>query len=209
MAKAPTHARAPVTARGAALLALIAGAGDTGLMLTQEEGLDAVNAGYATVDTSVVSGDTAKVTLTPAGHAALTGTANASPTKIEVDTDVEMPEIKARRGRQSSYPFDLLDVNHSFHVAGDPEKIAAKLQSSVASARGKYAVDSEETRELTQREYHKDENGKHILDAEGNKTIKSENVVTRAKRIPTRDFKVLPVGANDPKGPGARVWRTK
>ena len=209
MAKAPTHARTAVTARGAALLALIAGSGSEGLMLTQEEGLDAVNAGYATVDTSVVEGDTAKVTLTPAGEAALSGTANASPTKIKVDTEVEMPDVKARRGRQSSYPFDLLDVKHSFHVSGDPKKTAAKLQSSVASARGKYAVDSEETRVLTQREYHKDEAGKHILDAEGNKTVKSETEVTRAKRIPTRDFKVLPVDASDPKGPGARVWRTK
>ena len=200
----------PVTARGAALLALIAGNGDKGLMLTQEEGLDAINAGYATVDTSVTGPDkTAKVTLTDAGRAALSGTANASATKIQVDTDVTMPEVKARRGRVSSYPFDLLDVGHSFHVAGDPEKIASKLQSSAASVRAKYAADSDEMRTVKVREYHKDEAGNHILDEAGNKTLKSETEVQRPKRIATRDFRVMPVDASDPKGVGARVWRTK
>jgi hypothetical protein len=70
-APAPAPAeRQPVTARGADLLAMIADAGDAGLMLTMEEGLDAVNAGHAVVDTATTGeGGTAKVTLTDAGRA--------------------------------------------------------------------------------------------------------------------------------------------
>ena len=217
MSKAPP--RQPIEARGAALLSLIAAGGDNGLMLTSAEGMDAVNAGHVIVDTSVIKDDTAKVTLTEAGRAALTGTGggNATGSKYEVETEVALPETaKHRRGRVSSYPFDLLASPtedgkfSSFHVSGDPDKTAAKLLSSAASARSRFVTDHPtDTRSVKVREYHKDDEGKFVKDAQGKRIVLSETDGTKPTRIVNRDFKVLPVDASDPKGPGARVWRVK
>lgn len=225
MAKAPTKTegntgteREPVTARGVALLALIAAAGEAGLMLTQDEGLDAVNAGHATVDTSVVEGNTAKVTLTDAGNAALAsangGAAPAS--SFEIEDGVAMPTETKRRGRSGGYPFEALQIGQSFHVApgtkdGKPETaedVAARLQSSVSGARARFAEEIPgETETVKVKVYAKDGDGKFVKDADGKRVVESETEETRAKTRLTRDFKVLAVGDSDPKGPGARVWR--
>lgn len=226
-AKAPAAApaeRQPITARGADLLALVAAAGDAGLMLTQEEGLEAVTAGFLAVDTSVTEGNTAKVTLTDAGRASLTSSGNSA-TNYEIDDAVPMPASTVRRGRQGGYPFDNLNVGQSFHVAPNPAKpasgdkpavpaetpadVAARLQSSVSGARARFAEEIPgETESYTVRTYKKTEDGKAFLkDAEGKRIVDTETPGTRPKTKLTRDFKVMPVDASDPKGPGARVWR--
>lgn len=220
-AKAPTSSataeREPIAARGADLLAMIADGGENGLMLTQEEGLDAVNAGHAVVDTSVTGdGGTAKVTLTDAGRAALASSGNSA-TSYEIEDNVAMPTNTARRGRSGGYPFENLNVGQSFHVAPvtkdgkteTPAEVAARLQSSVSGARARFAEEIPgETESYTVKTYKKTEDGKDFVkDADGKRIVESETPGTRPKTKLTRDFKVMAVDANDPKGPGARVWR--
>lgn len=214
---APAEAeRQPITAGGADLLAMISAAGDDGLMLTQEEGLDAVNSGFAVVDTSVTDGNTAKVTLTDAGRAALSGSGNSA-TSYEIEDGVAMPTSSARRGRSGGYPFENLNVGQSFHVAPvtkdgateTPADVAARLQSSVSGARARFAEEIPgETENYTVKVYKKTEDGKDFVkDADGKRIIESETPGARPATKLTRDFKVMAVDASDPKGPGARVWR--
>lgn len=209
MAKAPT--RAPVTQRGTELLALIAGAPNGALMLTQEEGLDAVNSGYAVVDTSKVEGNLASVSLTDAGRAALSGS-GGSATKFAIRNDIPMPEtVSARRGRQSSYPFDMLDVNGSFHVplgSGNIDKLTAKLNSSISGARARFTTETGETKAVTVREYQRNDDGSFAKDAEGKRIVIGEREEQRPVKAIGRDFKLAAVGADDPDGEGVRIWRT-
>src|SRR4051812_31490076 len=128
-----------ISARGNALLKLIAAAGDKGLMLTQAEAHMAVKDGDASVDTSVTEGEgnkqTAKVTLTDQGRAKIAPKAAAV---FEIDDNVPLPTKKvggAKRG--SKYPFDKLAVGQSFHVPAtkeNPEPVTA-LASSLTGAR--------------------------------------------------------------------------
>lgn len=211
MAKSPT--RAAVTARGVALLALIA-ASETGfLMLTQDEGAEAVAAGFATVDTSNVEGDTAAVSLTEAGKAEL---AKVSPvveaaSGFEIDDAVAMPVNATRRLRDGGYPFDKLEVGQSFHVAKsakNPDPVT-RLQSSVSGARARYSVETGETETVTTKEYQRNENGKgYAKDADGKRIVSATKEVTRPVTKVTRVFTVKAVDASDPRGEGARVWRT-
>lgn len=216
-AAAAPAAREPITARGADLLALVAAAGDNGLMLTQEEGLDAVNAGFLAVDTSVTEGNTAKVTLTDAGRASLTSSGNVA-TSYEIEDAVPMPTSTVRRGRQGGYPFENLNIGQSFHVApkapkaGEaaetPADVAARLQSSVSGARTRFSEEIPgETETVTVKTYKKNEAGDFVKDADGKRVVETERQETRPKTRLTRDFKVMAVDANDPKGAGARVWR--
>lgn len=203
--------RQPVTARGAELMALIANAGDAGLMLTQDEGLDLVNAGYATVDTSVTEGNTAKVTLTDAGQAALQASGNSA-TSYEIEDNVPIPQTSARRGRTGGYPFEQLGVNQCFHVAAkegeEPADVAARLQSSVSGARARFAEETGEQETVTRKVYKKNADGSFAKDENGKRIVESTENVTRPKTRVTRDFTVKAVGSDDPKGAGARVWRT-
>lgn len=206
-----TAAREPITARGADLLAMIAAAGDAGLMLTQEEGLDAVNSGYATVDTSRVEGNLAPVTLTEAGTAALGASGNTT-TSYEIEDDVPMPTNTVRRGRQGGYPFENLNVGQSFHVAAKagetPAQVAARLQSSVSGARARFAEKTGETETVTVKEFQRDEAGNFVKGEDGKRVVASTRQESRDKTKLTRDFSVKPVDTTDPKGAGARVWRT-
>ena len=208
--KANKAAREPVTARGADLLAMIDAAGDDGLMLTQDEGLDLVNAGFATVDTSVTDGDTAKVTLTDAGRNELNASGNVS-TGYEIEDNVAMPTNTARRGRQGGYPFENLNIGQSFHVAAkageDAAAVAARLQSSVSGARARFAEPTGETETVERKTYAKNADGSFQKDEDGKRVVESTETVERPKTRLTRDFKVMAVGADDPKGVGARVWR--
>lgn len=229
MAKGTTKTTATAAAlTGTALLAAINDAGEAGLMLTQEQGLEAVNAGYATVDTSVVEGNTAKVTLTDAGRAALAaetgdnsdempgadGTTGTG-VKFAIQSGFVVPENSARRGRQSSYPFDQLEVGQFFDVPPakkddgkleTTDEVVARLQSSVSGARARYAVqDGDKTKTVTVREYQKDADGKFVKDADGKRIVTSETAETRPVMKAVRDFKVI---ANPTPGvAGARVGR--
>ncbi len=221
-AAAATVAREPVTATGVELLALIAGAPDGVLMLTQNEGAEIVAAGFASVDGAKVEGETAAVTLTDAGKAALnsdgaTATAVAASNGFAIDTDVPMPTASGeRRSRSGGYPFDALPRNGSFHVGMEGSKAKSmddllnRLSSSVSGARTKFAEEVEgETETKTLRTYKKSEDGKEFVkDENGKRVLASETPVTVPKTKLTRDFKAAIVDDKDPKGPGVRVWRT-
>lgn len=229
MAKAPTPAaapaRQPVTLTGVALLAAIAAADGGFLMLTQAEGQDIVNSGFAVVDTSIVEGDTAAVRLTEAGTAELakqpgngtaTETANASAgasdkASYDIDDGVPMPTGTVRRGREGGYPFDKLEIGQSFHVAktADNEDPATRLASSVSGARVKYSeVIPGEFETVKVKTYKKGPDGKgYAKDADGKRIVESETEEQRPKTKLLRDFVCKSVDASDPKGEGARVWR--
>lgn len=223
MAKAPTSTRAAVTERGAALLALIAASTDPSagvLMLTQDEGAEAVNAGHAIVDTTNVSGNLAAVSLTDAGKAAL-ATVNGEGTeavedgeatgkRFDIDDGVPMPTDTARRGRSGGYPFDKLNVGQSFHVAktADNTDPATRLASSVSGARAAFAEpDGDKTKVVNVKTYKRGDDGEFVK-VDGKRVIETETEETRPVMKLTRDFIVKTVGKDDPKGEGARVWRT-
>jgi len=210
MAKNVVNTRVPVEVRGRELLAMILAAGTAGLMLTQEEGLEAVQNGFATVDTSVTEGETAKVTLTEAGEASLAGNATAA-SAFEVEDNVEMPTGTKRRGRTGGYPFAILAIGQSFHVsvkAGEvPADVAARMQSSVSGARTRFSEETGEEETVKVKTYAKGDDDK-FLKVDGKRVVATETEVTRPKLKATRDFTVKAADANDPKGLGARIWRT-
>lgn len=210
-------AREPVTVTGLDLLKLIAATG--GAYLTQAEGQAAIDAGHAVVDVSNVRGNTAFVTLTDAGAAAISA-AVASKEKpvFEID-DYSPPVLVKKRGgkRGSKYPFESLEVGKSFHVpktAEMPNPVSA-LASSLTGARRKFAepvLDGEgkpvmET--VTVKTYATDASGKRIKGADGHFVVSGEKSVSKPKMNQTRDFQVVEADAKDPRGPGARVVRTK
>lgn len=215
-AAATAAARTPITETGTALLALIAAAEGGSLMLTQAEAGDIVNAGFATVDTSNVEGETAAVSLTDAGKAEL-DKANApadapkSKPSFEVETGVAIPGDVARRGRASQFPFDALEIGQSFHVPAttDNPNPVNSLFSSTAGARVKYSEEIPgefETKKV--KTYKKGDDGKFLKDENGKRIVDTETEVQVAKTRQLRDFVCKAVGDNDPKGKGARVWRT-
>lgn len=223
MAKAPT--RKPVTERGVSLLALIAASSVGYLFLAQDEGADIVTAGQASIKTDVEApAGLAAVELTDAGRAFLaehqsevvTPAAVTAKPSYEIEDDVAMPTEKARTGgRQFQYPFDKLNVGQSFHVAksaANPDP-AARLASSVSGARTRFSVEERDEAGNVINEtvkvsvYSKDAAGKFVM-VDGKRVKTGETDVTRPKMKIVRDFNVRAVDATDPKGEGARVWRT-
>lgn len=214
----PAAGRAAVTLTGIALLQAIANSENGYLMLTQAEGSGIVSEGLAEVDTSIVDGDTAAVKLTEAGKAKVAeggDTANTS-TSFEIDDGVPLPTGTKRRGRESGYPFDKLQIGQSFHVAPTmkdgkletPAEVVLRLSSSTSAARTKYLEEIPgQTEEYTKRTYKKDANGKFEKTADGKRILEKEEKATRPATKLTRDFMVKEVGEDDPKGPGARCWR--
>lgn len=210
-------AREPVTARGAALLALIAASASGFLMLTQDEGLEAVNAGHATVDPSITEGETAAVRLTDAGRAALAAPTGGAATggagaNFAIDDGVPVPQ-RAARGRSGGYPFGNLQVGQSFHVPLGPDDetaadVATRLQSSVSGARTRFSEATGEKEQVSVKDYAKSPDGSFTKDANGKRVVTATRQVSRDKMRVTRDFTVKAVDASDPRGPGARVWRT-
>lgn len=213
--------RVAVTARGIALLALIAASKEPAegvMMLTQDEGAEAVAAGYAAVDATKTEGNTAAVSLTDAGRAALTAgestaTGAAAASGFEIDADVPMPGKAARRGRSGGYPFEALEVGQSFHVAPTKDDdtldaLLTRLSSSVSGARAKFAeaIDGQ-TEEVTVKTFKKGDDGKYLKDEAGKRIVDTETKTTRPKTKLTRDFFAAKVDASDPKGEGVRIWR--
>lgn len=209
---------AKITKAMIATVVMIA-ASETGFaMLTQAEGADVVGAGLATVDTSNVDGDKAAVSLTEAGaklaaeNAPATAGAPAANSGYEIDDAVAIPTNSAQRSRVGGYPFDKLEVGQSFHVAKSAENPdpVTRLQSSVSGARSKYSVEVPgETETVTVKEYQRGEGGKgYAKGADGKRIVVNTKTESRPKMQVTRDFTVKAVDASDPRGEGARVWRT-
>ena len=202
----------------------IANAPNGFLLMTEAEGADIVNAGLATVDAGNIQGDKAPVVLTEAGKklAAENQTApvetapvaavavNAKSSGFEIDDGVEMPTDSKRRGRETGYPFDKLEIGQSFHVptTSDNTDPASRLASSVSGARLRFSEPTGATETVEVKTYVRHESGKGFAkDADGKRIVESTKTEERPVLRMTRDFAVKAVGPNDPKGEGARVWR--
>jgi hypothetical protein len=220
-AAAALTAREAITARGVSLLALIAASTEPSegvLMLTQEEAGEAFAAGYVTVDNTIVEGNTAAVSLTDAGKAALTSTeatpaGAAAANGFEIDAAIPLPGAGSRRGRSGGYPFEALEVGQSFHVKPSKEDdtldaLLTRISSSVSGARTRFAEETGETETVKVKTYKRKEDGKGFeKDAAGKRIVENEVEETRPKMRVTRDFVAAKVGADDPKGEGVRIWR--
>lgn len=110
-------------------------------------------------------------------------TATVTPSKFTVrkSSEVPMPEIK-RRSNPERYPWGQLEVGDSFHVPG---KTVKQMEGVVIGAVHRYAVP--------------DPSGATKVNRKG------ETVPVMQK---VRDFRSFAADANDPDGPGVRVFRT-
>lgn len=235
MARRPAAATAaaPALSGLSAVLASIYAAQATAghAMLTEAEGREAVEQGFAELVEGVIDGDKAGVRLTEAGMArvmAEAGQNQGSDTQAGSagnDTvsggasggfviEDYVPTAQARRGGRGNtiYPFDSLNVNQSFHVPATAENPnpAKSLASTVSSATARYAeVIPGEFETVTLPVYQTGPDGKKTKDANGNWIKTGEKTETRPKVKKTRIFSVVAVGDEDPKGKGARVLRTQ
>jgi hypothetical protein len=221
--------RVAILERGTALLSMIAAAPGGYLFLTQDEGADIVAEGNAVVTLDPVAPDgLATVVLTDAGKAvvaalpapaaAASPPPAASPLKIVVRNDLPVPEIVGRsRGRASRYPFDTMQPGESFHIpktAANPDPAGA-IASSLTGARLKYAEEVKDaagnvvTEKVKVKQYQLGPDGKRVKDADGHFIPTGEVEVDKPKLNFVRDFVAATVGADDPDGEGARIWRSK
>lgn len=214
---------------GDALLAAVANSENGELLMTSEQASAGIAAGHLIADESRIDGDRAPVKLTDAGFAAFQASsegdnaqaeqraASKPATAITVDKGIAPPSgvSMKRGGRSGGYPFADLELpegaqyGDSFHVPvsekmPDPAK---SLASTVSGARASFAEETGETKTVKVAVYQKDEKGEFVKGADGKRIKTGETEETRPVMRLTRDFIVRPVGEDDPKGKGARVWR--
>jgi hypothetical protein len=133
---------------------------------------------------------------------------NASANGFKLEANVPVPAIAGRGRTGTTYPFDIMEVGHSFFVQNDAEKpnAAKSLASTVSSANARYAVGTGEFKAVKVPVYQTDESGKRVKDAEG-KLIKTGEVEEQREVMKqTRTFIVRSVTENGVAG--ARIWRT-
>ena len=104
---------------------------------------------------------------------------------FEIDDGVPMPTARGGGRTSTQYPFDRLEVGQSFHIPATTDKPnpSKSIASTVSAATKKYATPTGETK----------------------KSPKGNDIPVLNY---TRKFSVKAVDASDPKGAGARVWRT-
>jgi hypothetical protein len=145
----------------------------------------------------VVDGKAA-VRLTDAGNAMVAANSTPVPAhthKYDIITGVEIPKPKRSGGGAGApvvYPFDKMDVGHSFFVpvsAKHPDPVKT-LGSTVSSANMRYAVETGEQKQITRTK--RGDKNKAMLDANGNKI--KETVIVPVRKA-TRKFVIRPVKA--------------
>ena len=186
--------------------------------LTAEQGSNLASEGLIMVNPAVVSPDNPHAffcQLTQAGIDAIPDipTEPTEPTsQFPISADVPVPiKIKRESGpRISKYPFDLLEINQSFHVSvsdecPEPWKTVA---SNVGAANRRYEEPDPSGEKVTvkHRKLVKGADGKAIPGPDGKRAYK-EVVTQEPKKIQTRKFIGRRVDTTDPNGPGCRVFR--
>jgi hypothetical protein len=129
---------------------------------------------------------------------------------FEIESDIPVG-ARHRGTRTAKYPFDMLEVGQSFHVAAtaDMPKPAVTLAGAVTNANAKWS--------------HPDPSGRtelrkvsvFQLDAEGKRTRTEDGGFVKLgeemKQVPAmiaeRSFTIRTVGSEDHKGPGCRIFR--
>ncbi len=128
-----------------------------------------------------------------------------------IDSDVERGPRTRNSSRAAKYPFDLLGVGQSFHVpvSEDMPKPGITLAGAVTNANNKWSHPdpSGATETKTVGVFQTDENGKRVRNADGGFVKIGEEQRTVPVRIAERRFAISTVGAEDKRGPGARVFR--
>lgn len=187
-----------LTKAQASLLAniVVATEGENGCLYIPEskEAKKLVADGYIEVNLEMTNDDGAAARATASGLDYVNGTSEGeeataeveTQSSFELDTDVPLPSIRRGGRGAEKYPFEQMEVGHSFHVAATEDKPtpAKSLASTVSSATARYRVE--------------DESGATKQDKDGNEV---------PVMVDTRKFVVRAVGEDDPKGPGARVFR--
>ena len=110
-------------------------------------------------------------------------------TAYTIEKGVNIAPIKKNSGKKLiKFPFDLMEVDDSFHVpVSDSYPNPGKtLQTTVSSATSRYSIN----------------------DPSGT-TRKNKSGQIVPVKIKTREFSLRTVGIEDLNGPGARVYRTK
>lgn len=195
--------------------------------LSQSEGEGLFNAGLITINAAQQDpNDASKVAAYPTEAGAKFYDENndnggetaagegAKAAAFEIDDNVPLAE--KRRGsvgqkRESIYPFDKLGVGQSFHVpvSADMPKPNRTLGSAVSNATKSYAVEDLDANGAKQYDTvnvpNKDAAGNVIKNDDGTDQTRAEQ---RVRMKNTRVFTVRAVGADDPRGEGARVYRT-
>lgn len=121
-----------------------------------------------------------------------------APVLTAITADIPMPQVVTRRGNNSIYPFEKLEVGQSF---GIQNKTAKQMGSVVTSANKRFMVEAV------------DANGAPIF-----KTTEIKNADGTVSRVPTLEKEMAPGKVfaafdvdpkTDPHGASVRVFRTK
>lgn len=180
---------------------------ETNPAMTDESGNIAARATPKGIDTVNTETNTATAPVAAATPAPATV---ASRPAFEIDDYVPSTRNKRGGGGKGAelYPFDALAVGKSFHVPNTTDKpdVAKSLASTVSSATARYAVGTGTFEDVTVTDYQVDAEGKRVK-VDGKFVKIGEHVENREVMKKTRVFRVQRVGAEDPRGPGARVIR--
>jgi hypothetical protein len=215
------------------LLGALFNAGQAPCYMSAEEGSELAAKGMISVDANLVNPiepNKFLVRITEAGTAALMapqaqsgfGVPSSVPTvaaksTFTIDDNIPIPAI-VRAGnpgnlkpRTSQYPFELLQVNQSFHVPATAEdkEPHKKMASNVSAANKRSEIEAVPQEMVTTKHKRKvvDAQGKPIKGADGKDTYEHYET-TGPKMIATKKFVARQVNATDPKGAGVRVFRT-
>lgn len=220
-----------------ALLQALFNAGQAAFYMSAEEGSELHANGFITVDANATDPTNPMKYLvrmtesgvnalsqatqpvfpgTPSVPATVTAPTLAPASKYEIESDIAIPAI-VRAGnagnlkpRTSSYPFDLLQVGQSFHVAATAEDAEPhkKMASNVSAANKRSEVPAVPAEMVTTKHKRKvkDAQGKPLKGADG-KDVYELYETTEPKMVSTKKFVARQVNASDPKGAGVRVFR--
>lgn len=107
---------------------------------------------------------------------------------FELESGIAPPKVRRSGRGGTAYPFDQMEVGHSFHVPATEKRPepAKALASTVSGATARYRIPAED--------------GATKLNRSGD---------TVPVMVDTRKFIIRAVGDEDPKGEGARVFRVQ
>jgi hypothetical protein len=192
------------------------------VFVTAAEGQNLLQAGLIAIDATRVSPlnpNAVLASVTEVGMNYLLN--NPAPTgkvAFAVQKGVALPTPKTKKQKKEKgervilYPFDSMEIFDSFHVpvtAENPEPWK-NVSSQVNVANKKYRIPllPEEMITVEKKTAIKDAEGNFVLGEDGKRTY-AVSQITEKKMVPTRKFALRQVGAGDPSGAGARVWRVE
>ena len=131
---------------------------------------------------------------------------------IRIDTDVAVPKMKRvapKSKKKPRYPFDELEIGQSFHLPTtedqpEPWKNVARFLTA-ANTKSKLPVEPHEMVKVTKKRIVLGENGEKLKDR--GKLVYEKYQIEELKTVQTKKFICRRVGADDPAGEGARVFR--